>query len=131
MGPPADTGLQHSPSNFSISWPLRLAICLVLATGSGKALFPPPLGLRVWPTAKPRTIFDELNEKPGGEFISQNPGYLGLNSCAPCHAKRVDDFHGTRQFICSPARAGIDQKTPQGRSLVRQFQSRLKSWENQ
>ena len=43
MGPPADTGLQHSPSNFSISWPLRLAICLVLATGSGKALFPPPL----------------------------------------------------------------------------------------
>ena len=45
MGPPADTGLQHSPSNFSISWPLRLAICLVLATGSGKALFPPP-----WPS---------------------------------------------------------------------------------
>ena len=46
MGPPADTGLQHSPSNFSISWPLRLAICLVLATGSGKALFPPP----PWPS---------------------------------------------------------------------------------
>ena len=47
MGPPADTGLQHSPSNFLISWPLRLAICLVLATGSGKALFPPrwPSGL--------------------------------------------------------------------------------------
>jgi|GEM_PF-3999789 len=111
MGPPADTGLQHSPSNFSISWPLRLAICLMLATGLGAALFFfTPLGLWVWPTAKPHTIFDELNEKPGGEFIPQNPGYLGLNSCAPCHAKRVDDFHGTRHFRCRPARAGIGPK---------------------
>lgn len=72
MGPPADTGLQHSPSNFSISWPLRLANCLVLATGSGKALFP-PLGLRVWPTARPRTIFDELNEKPGASLSPKTP----------------------------------------------------------
>lgn len=128
MGPPADTGLHYSPSNFSISWPLRLAICLVLATGSGKALFP-PLGLRVWPTAKPRTIFDELNEKPGGEFISQNPGYLGPNSCAPCHAKRVDDFMA--HAISCVAQRGLElaQKTPQGRSLVPQFQSKLKSWQ--
>ncbi len=128
MGPPADTGLQHSPSNFSISWPLRLAICLVLATGSGKALLP-PLGLRVWPTAKPRTIFVELNEKPGASLSPKTPAIWAQTLAPPAMPKGWTISMAHANSCVAQRGLELAQKTPQGRSLVPQFQSRLKSWQ--
>src|SRR5262249_7244761 len=34
----------------------------------------------------------------------ENPGYVGIQACAECHAKRVKEFQGTRHFqACTPA----------------------------
>jgi tetratricopeptide (TPR) repeat protein len=71
-------------------------LALLLAVGIGAALW-----LR--PTADPVPIRpiqeDESDEVPP----AANPGFVGIAVCAECHAKRVEQFHGTRHFHASQA----------------------------
>lgn len=48
-----------------------------------------------------------LSSPPPSEFVAspvRNPGYLGPQACAECHAERVKEFQQTRHFkaICTP-----------------------------
>jgi tetratricopeptide (TPR) repeat protein len=47
--------------------------------------------------------------------VAHNPGYLGPQACAPCHARRVAEFQATRHFLAC--------RLPQAESMPRPFSS--------
>ena len=51
------------------------------------------------------------------EPVAANPGYLGPEACAECHAERVAEFHGTRHFLanCVPSSGIMPTGFQQGR----------------
>lgn len=72
-------------------WAVRLAAGLVVVGGLAAGYF-------LWlapdrpPGKPPLPDLAELNEDPEDRFAVHNPGYLGPQSCAPCHAARVAEF---------------------------------------
>lgn len=77
-------------------WPRLVGVGLVLAAGAGAyALWggdPPPA-----PAGRPTAAVDLLAEPddlPGADY-PPNPGYLGMQACADCHADRVAVVRGS------------------------------------
>src|SRR5207244_10531027 len=75
-----------------------------------------------WPAGPPATEpaegrLDNDIEEP----VAHNPGYLGAQACAPCHAERVEQFQATNHFrACRIPRAGDmpDTFTPEKGTLI-------------
>ncbi|MFO0802052.1 MAG: tetratricopeptide repeat protein [Gemmataceae bacterium] len=71
-----------------------VGLAILLAVGIGAALWlRPPAD----PVTAPPVQEDENDDVPP----AANPGFVGIAVCAECHAKRVDQFHGTRHFHAS------------------------------
>src|SRR5439155_15827183 len=73
-------------------WAIVVAVGLAVAAGAA---------YRWWPSSQvpphpPDVLEEEL--EPEEPLVIQNPGYLGPESCAPCHAKRVAEFRSTTHF---------------------------------
>lgn len=73
-----------------------LAVVALLAAGAGYWYWsgrnPPPPA----PVASNTLPDDDADLPP---VVVRNPGYVGAQACAPCHAKRVGDFLHTRHAV--------------------------------
>src|SRR5262249_42424329 len=62
---------------------------------------------RSQPSHRPGRAAMELDESFDEEALPGNPGYVGWDACAACHAARVSQFQATNHFrACRVPRAG-------------------------
>jgi hypothetical protein len=91
-GSPIDVpGPATAAAPVGTRWAVRLAAGLALAGGLA-ALYYFWLAPERTPAKPPLPDLAELNEDPEDRLAVQNPGYLGPQACAPCHAARVAEF---------------------------------------
>jgi tetratricopeptide (TPR) repeat protein len=60
----------------------------------------------LWPAAAPPAVSDD-DEELQQLLAVANPGYVGIDACAECHAKRAADFKTTRHFVACTTAKGV------------------------
>ena len=91
-----------------LAWPVRKPIVWAVA---GVLVVLGIVGVRAWRADPVKTPDDTaiidtpLIDNEIVELVVSNPGYLGPQACAECHAERVAEFQGTRHFLanCVPS----------------------------
>jgi tetratricopeptide (TPR) repeat protein len=96
-------------------WAAWLTVGLLLATSAGAVWY-------WWPTREPRPVagVEEDAEVEADPPAINNPGYLGPQACAACHARRVAEFLKTRHAIacCPPRPAAMPAGFSPGRGML-------------
>ena len=99
--PNSDTPAPDGSARSSRSFRLRaavgplgfVALGLLVAAATGW----------LWPDRTPAPTPDPDDESDPVLTVT-NPGYVGIDTCAKCHAKRADEFKTTRHYLaCTPA----------------------------
>src|SRR5262245_13921766 len=88
---PGDKAARAEPAQRSNSWIIRAVAAVVLLAGLATA------AVWFWPSSK-TTPSNPADDEVDPLLVVHNPGYLGPDSCAPCHAERVAEFRKTNHF---------------------------------
>ncbi len=85
--------------------PLRSYLAVGLA---GLLLVGMALAVALWPdqTPPPPTLDDDIEDVEKA-LAAVNPGYVGIDACAACHAPRAAEFKTTRHFLACTTAAGV------------------------
>src|SRR5262245_45568815 len=89
------------------SWSLRLLLAVGLVALLGLAGV---LAFRFWPQRPPppKVALEEDDEDVEKALAVVNPGYVGIDACAECHAKRAAKVKTSRHYLaCRTAPAGV------------------------
>src|SRR6202040_2956516 len=78
-----------------------ISLRLRVAVGVVSLLLLGALAVAFWAWRERTTSATALDEDDDGDQVLAvvNPGYVGIETCAECHAKRAAEFKTTRHYI--------------------------------
>lgn len=84
--------LSNSPAGPRRRLWILLAVAALLAVAGG-------IAYRQWPVEQPSPANSfSHDDAEVDDFMPRNPGYIGIEACAKCHAQRVAEFKATTHF---------------------------------
>ncbi|MCS7045774.1 MAG: hypothetical protein NZO58_05415 [Gemmataceae bacterium] len=95
----------------STTGPRHRAVSHWLAAAGGAALVVAAAAVWLWSRGQP-VMSESTDDSELEEFTAPiaNPGYVGIETCAECHAERVKEVKATRHVVaCTPA-SGVEHR---------------------
>src|SRR5581483_7011736 len=74
---------------------------------AGLLLFAGALAIWFWPHRAPPAAVLESDDEIDRELEVVNPGYVGIETCGECHAKRAGEFKTSRHYLACRTAAGV------------------------
>jgi tetratricopeptide (TPR) repeat protein len=94
---PADPGSAKGRFPLWLLAPAGLAVLLLLAAN---------VAVRLWPRPTPPPS-PHAEEEADPTLTVVNPGYVGIETCAQCHAARAAEFKTTRHYVACTLASGV------------------------